>query len=111
MLATKQLIVECVYHKQLAERFENDLDFQPLTTNMLNQILHQTGELSSEYILRRTNEKCDGPNAPKFNLIPASNADQSKAKREKVQLELLIKIVDHMIHKFDIEKELSDMFD
>ena len=33
-----------------------------------------------------------------------------KHKREKAQLKLIIKIVDYMIQKFDLEKELSEMF-
>ena len=82
-----------------------------MTTNKSNQILHQTGELSTEYILWRTSEKADGANAPKYKVIPAFYADRSKAKREKAQLELLIKVVDYMIHKSGLEKELSDMFD
>ena len=36
--------------------------------------------------------------------------DRSKTKREKAQLELLIKVVDYIIQKFDLEKELSGMF-
>ena len=67
-------------------------------------------ELSAEYILWRTTEKADGANAPKYRVIPASYADRSKAKRQKAQLELLIKIVYYIIDKSDLEKELSDMF-
>ena len=107
----KQHKEECMYHKKLMEHFEKDPDYQQLTTNKLNQILHQTDELSTEYILQRTNEKTDGSNAPKYKVAPASYSNRSKAKREKTQLELLIKVVDHMIQKFDLEKELSDMFD
>ena len=58
----------------------------------------------------RTNGRADGVNVPKYKVVPASCADRSKAKRKKSQLELLIKVVDHMIQKFGIEKELSDMF-
>ena len=82
-----------------------------MTPNKLNQILHQTSELSAEYILRRTNEKADESNAPKYKVVPAFYSHRSKAKREKAQLELMIKIVDYMIQKFDLKKELSDMFD
>ena len=34
-----------------------------------------------------------------------------KHKSEKAQLKLIIKIVDYMIQKFDLEKELLEMFD
>ena len=83
MLTTKQNKEECMYHKQLVERLEKYPDYQQLTTNKLNQILHQTSELSAEYILRRINEKADEANAPKYKIVPASYADQSEAKREK----------------------------
>ena len=111
MLATKQLKEECMHHKRLLDCLVKDTDYQQLTTNKLNRILHQTGQLSSEYILRRTNVKADGTNAPKYKIVPAFYEDRSKAKREKARLELLIKVVDHMIQKYDLEKELSDMFD
>ena len=106
MLATKQLKEECMYHKQLVKRVKEDHDYQRSTINKLNQILHQTGELSTKYILLRTNEKADGSNAPKYKVILASYSDRNKAKRQKAQLELLIKVVDDMIQKFDLEKEL-----
>ena len=99
------------YHKQFIERFKKDHDYYHLTTNKLNQILHQTGELSPEYLMRRTNGKTDGANAPNYKVVPASYMDRSKAKRKKAQLGLLIKVVDHMIHKVGLEKELFDMFD
>ena len=74
-------------------------------------MLHQTGELSSEYILRRTNEKTDVSNAHKYKVVPASYMDRSKAKHEKAQLEILINVVDYMIHKLGLVKEHLDMFD
>ena len=111
MLATKQHKEECMYHKQLIERLEKDPDYQQLTINKFNQILHHTGGLSVEYVLWGTNEKADGANPPKCKVLPASYADRSKAKREKAQLELLINVADHMIQKFGLEKELSEMFD
>ena len=58
-IVTKQLKDECMYHKQLVVRLESDPDYQQLTTNKLNLILHQSGELSSKYLIRKTNEKCD----------------------------------------------------
>ena len=51
MLATKQHKEECMYHKQLIERLEKDPDYQQLTINKLNQILHKTSELSPEYVV------------------------------------------------------------
>ena len=77
----------------------------------MSQILHQSGELSPEYILRRTNERADGANASMYKALPASYADRSKAKRQKAQLELLVKAVDYIIDKSDLENELSNLLD
>ena len=98
-----------MYRRQLIERVMKDPDYQHLTTNKLNRILHQTGELSPEYLLRRTNEKVDGLNAPKYKVVSTSNKDRSKVKRKKAQLELLIKVTDYIVRKFALEKELVDM--
>ena len=59
----------------------------------------------------RINEKTDGANTPKYKVILAFCVNRSKAKSEKALLELLIKVVDYMIQKFGLEKELLDMFD
>ena len=68
-----------MYYMQLVKRFEKDPDHQLLITNKLKQ----TAELVLEYLIRRTNEKADGANAPRYKVIPAFYVDQSKAKREK----------------------------
>ena len=72
-----------MYHKQVISRFENDSDYQLLTINKLNQILHQSSELSSEYLIRKTNKKYDSLNAPKYKIIPTDYVNQSKSKRDK----------------------------
>ena len=72
-----------MYHKQLITHLEKDPDYQQLTTNKLNQILHQTSELSIEYILRRTNDKTDGVNAPKYKVVLAFYPDRNKSKKKK----------------------------
>ena len=100
-----------MYHKQLVERLEKDPNYQQLTTNKLNQILHQTGKLLLDYILQRTNERAYEVNTLKYKVGSAFYADRSKAKREKVQLELLIKVVDYIIDKFGLKNELSNLFD
>ena len=110
MLVTKQLKEECMYHKQLIEWLKKDPNYHQLATNKLNQILYQTCKLSPKYLLRRTNEKTDGANAPKYKVVPATYADRSKTKRDKAQSKLPIKIVDYMIYKFDLGKESLEMF-
>ena len=75
----------------------------------MNQILHQTGELSAEYIHRRTNEKINRLNAPKYKIIPVNYTNRSKSKNNKKQLELFIKAVDYIIVKFGLENELLNL--
>ena len=60
-----------------------DHNYQQLTSNILNKILHQTCVLSSEYLLRRTNEKADGENASKYKVVQAFYADRTKSKHDK----------------------------
>ena len=82
-MITKQYKEECMYHKQLVERLKKDPDYQKLTTNKLNKIFHDSGELSTEFVLRRTNEKAYEVNASKYKVVLVSYADRSKAKHEK----------------------------
>ena len=95
-----------MYHKQLISRFENEPEYQQLPTNKLNQILYQTGELLSEYLLRRTNEKCDEQNALKYKIIPVDYVKRSKPSNNENKLDLVIKILDHIIARFGSEDEL-----
>ena len=50
-MITKQHKDEFMYHKQLISRLESDPEYKQLTINKLNRILHQSGELSYEYLL------------------------------------------------------------
>ena len=45
MMVTKRFKEECMYYKQPISRLKNDPDYQQLTSNMLNHIFHQSGEL------------------------------------------------------------------
>ena len=96
MVVTKHLKEECMYHKQFISCFENDPDYHQLTTNRLNRILHQTGELSSKYLLWRTNEKYDRMNTPKYKTILADYVDQNKPDI-KNKLNLVTKILDYIM--------------
>ena len=62
--------------------------------------------LSSEYPLRRTNVRCDRSNAPKYKIIPADYVKRNKPSNNKNKTDLVIKILDHIITKFDLENEL-----
>ena len=77
-MAAKQLKNECIYHKQLITRLWDNHDYQQITTNKLNRILHQMGKLSSKYLIQRIIEKSDGANALKYKVIPAEYSDRSK---------------------------------
>ena len=50
-MITKQLKEECMYHKQHVAHLEKDPDYHQLTTNKLNQMLHQKCELLSQYLM------------------------------------------------------------
>ena len=64
-----------MYHKQLITCIESEHEYQQLTTNKLNQILHHSGELSIEYRIRRSNKNCDGSNTPEHKTIPANHTN------------------------------------
>ena len=78
-----------------------------MTTNKINQILHQSVESSHKYLLRRTIEKYDGSNTPKYKIIPADYMNRNKPSNNKYKLYLVIKILDHMITRPVLENESS----
>ena len=51
MSLLEQLKKEHYEHISLISRLENDPDYNKLSTSRLNQILHQTRELSPKYLL------------------------------------------------------------
>ena len=104
---TKQIREECVYHKQLISCFKNEPDYQNLTTDKLNQILRRTGKLPTEYLLQRTNERYDETIAPKYEIILVDHTKQNKPSNNKNELDLVIKVLDHIIFKFDLWNEPS----
>ena len=109
-MVSKQLKDEYMYHKQLIFHPDNDSEYQQLTTNKLNQISHQASELSFEYFLRRINERYDDLYAPKFKIILLNYTNRNKLSNNKNKLDLIIKVLDRMITKFDLENELSYLF-
>ena len=67
--------------------------------------------LSLEYLIRRTNEKANEVNAPKYKIVPALYTYRTKLKHNKEQLELYAKVVDCIFTKFGLENELSNLLD
>ena len=61
MSLLKQLKKVHYEHNLFIPRLENNPDYNKLSTNKLNQILHRTIEFSPKYLLRRTNEGSDEP--------------------------------------------------
>ena len=107
MSLLEQLKKEHYEHNLLISILENDSDYNKLSTNKLNQILHKTGELPSKYLLRRTNERSDGPNAPKFKIIPADYAKKRPKKSTKKNIELCLQVLNHIVDKLGIGDEIS----
>ena len=102
----EQLKKEHYEHNLLISRLENYLEYNKLSTNKLNQILHQSGELSPKYLLRRTNERSDGPNAAKFKIIPADYATKRPKTSAKQNIELCIQVLNHIVDKLNIGDEI-----
>ena len=68
--SAKQLKNEYLSHQRLLDQLENDPVYHKMTTNKLNKIFHETGELSTEFLIRRTNERIYGPKAGHYKIIP-----------------------------------------
>ena len=107
MQLLEQFKKEYYEHNLLISRLENDPVYNKLSTNKLNQILHQTGELSSKYLLRKTNKRTDGPNAPKFKIIQADYVTKSPKTSIKKNIELCLQILNHIVDKLGIDDEIA----
>ena len=68
--SAKQLKNEFLSHQRLLDQLENDPVYHKMTTNKLNKIFHETGELSNEFLIRRTNEKLYGDKTCRYKIIP-----------------------------------------
>ena len=97
-------------HNLLISRLKNDPEYSQLSTNKLNQILHQSGELSPKCLPRRTNERSDGPSAAQFKIIPADYATEQPKTSTKKNIELCIHVLNHIIDKLGIGHEIAYIF-
>ena len=66
----KQIKNKFLSHFRILNQLENDPIFHKMTTNKLNKIFRETGELSYEFLIRRTNEEIDGSKAGRYKIIP-----------------------------------------
>ena len=90
--SAKQLKNEFLSHQRLLEQLENDPVYHKITTNKLNKIFHETGELSNEFLIRRTNERIDGPKAGHYKIILDRTSNLFK-KNVKNKVDDLVRIV------------------
>ena len=79
-----------------------------MTTNKLNKIFHETGELSIEFIIRRTNERIDGLKAGRYKIIHDRTSNIFK-KNVKNKVDDLVRIVEYICEKFGITEEIQEM--
>ena len=106
--SAKQLKNEFLSHSKILDQLENDTIFHKMTTNKLNKLFHETGELSSEFLIRRTNEKIDGPKASCYKIIPDRTSNLFK-KNVKNKVDDLVRIVEYIYEKFGITEEVQAM--
>ena len=82
--------------------------YHKMTTNKLNKIFRKTGELSNEFLIRRTNERVDGPKAGRYKIIPDWTSNLFK-KNVKNKVDDLVRIVAYICEKFGITEEVQAM--
>ena len=105
--SSKQHKNEFLSHQRLLDQVENDPVYHKMTTNKLNKLFHETGELSSEFLIRRTNERIDGPKAGRYKIIPDRTSNIFK-KNVKNKVDAIAQAVDYLIAKFGLEEELEE---
>ena len=97
-------------HNLLISRLVNNPDYNKLSTNKLNQILHRTVGLSPKYLLRKTSEKSDEPNETKFEIIPADYTTKRHKTSTKKNIELYIQVLYHILNNLGISDEITYLF-
>ena len=108
ILSSKQLKNEFLSHQRLLDQLEIDPVYHKMTTNKLNKIFHETGELSTEFLIRRTNEKLDGDKTGRYKIIPDRTSNLFK-KNVKNKVDDLVRIVEYICEKFGIIEEIQEL--
>ena len=106
--SSKQLKNEFLLHSRILEQLKNDSIYHKMATNEPNKLFHETGELSSEFLIRRTNERIDGPKAGRYKIIPDRTSNLFK-KNIKNKVDDLVLIVEYICEKFGITEEVQEM--
>ena len=106
--SSKQLKNEFLSHQRLLDQLENDPVDHKMTTNKLNKIFRETGELSNEFLIRRTNERIDGTKAGRYKIIPDRTSNLFK-KNVKNKVDDLVRTVEYICDKFGITEEVKAM--
>ena len=104
--SVKQLKNEFLSHQRLLDKLENDPVYHKMTTNKLNKIFHETGKLLSEFLIRRTNERIDGPKAGQYKIISDQTSNLFK-KNVKNNVDDVVRIVEYICEKFGITEEVQ----
>ena len=108
--SAKQLKNEFLSHQRLLDQLENDPVYHKMTTNKLNKISHETDELSTEFLIRRTNERIDSPKARHYKIIPGRTSNLFK-KNVKNKVDNLVRIVEYICEKFGMIEEVQEMLE
>ena len=107
IISSKQPKNEFLSHQRLLEQLESDPIYNKMTTNKLNKLFHETGELSSEFLIRRTHERINGPKAGRYKIIPDRTSNLFK-KNVKNKVDALAQAMDYLAAKFGLEEELEE---
>ena len=111
MMTTKQHKDECIYHKQLISRLENDLiinNWQQTSwiEYYIKQVSYQPNISSEEPMKNIMDWMLLSTKLYQLNMWIEVNQNTTKN-----QLEVLVKAVDHIIDKFGLANELSNLLD
>ena len=76
-----------------------------MTTNRLNKIFHETDELSTDFLIQRTNEKIDDSKAGRYKIIHDQTSNLFK-KNVKNKVYNLVRIIEYMCVKLGMIEEI-----
>ena len=83
------------------------MDLYKMTADKLNKRFHESGELLTDFLTRRTSLKNNGSNAGRYKITPDKTGNLFKTNA-KNKVGTLIQVVDYIIANFDLEEVLSN---
>ena len=105
--SSERIKKEFLSYSCILDQLKNDTIYHKMTTNKLNKILYKTSVLSTEFLIRRTNERIDGSKAGRYKIIPNRTSNLFK-KNVKNKVDALAQAMDYLIDKFGLEEELKE---